>query len=486
MSVRGKWNFWIDRGGTFTDFVARNPEGQIVTLKILSKSDQYSDAVVEGIQRLTGNNSTLIGEIRMGTTVATNAFLENKGARTALVTTLGFIDLLEIRGQRRPNLFDLCVQKQKPSYDFVTVVLERIDSKGNVLVALDEDIARFELDRLRKLGVTSLSVALMHSTVNPGHELTLEKLALEMGFQYVSLSHRVSPIGKLIPRAETSTLDASLSPVLLEHTQKLAVETRFKDILFMQSHGGLCRAGTLRGHNALLSGPAGGYVGATKVCQAKGFEKVIAFDMGGTSTDVALFDGTQAIEHEPLFHGLELQTPMLDIHTVAAGGGSILFAEQGRLRVGPESAGADPGPACYGKGGPLTVTDANLFLGRIQSEEFPKIFGSNGNEPLNQDIVRQKFKDLASSLNMKPETLAENFLDVAVETMAGAIRTVSVSKGHDPKEFAMCCFGGAGAQLACKVAEKLRIKTIFVHRLSSLLSAYGMGLTEENTDSPWP
>lgn len=474
-----KWSFWIDRGGTFTDIVARNPNGQIETLKLLSKSDRYKDAVVEGIRQLTGNNSGLIGEVRMGTTVATNAFLENKGARTALVTTLGFIDLLEIRGQRRPNLFELCVQKQKPSYDFVTVVLERMDPEGNVLVPLDEDIARFELDRLQKMGVTSLSVSLMHSTVNPIHELILEKIALEMGFQYVSLSHRVSPIGKLIPRAETSTLDASLSPVLLEHTQKLAEETNHKDILFMQSHGGLCRAEALRGHNALLSGPAGGYVGATKVCQARGYEKVIAFDMGGTSTDVALFDGKQAIEHEPRFHGLELLTPMLDIHTVAAGGGSILFAEEGRLRVGPESAGADPGPACYGRGGPLTVTDANLFLGRIQSSEFPQIFGANGDQPLNENIVRQKFNELASSLNMEPENLATNFLDVAVETMAGAIRTVSVSKGHDPQDFVMCCFGGAGAQLACKVAEKLGIKNIFIHRFSSLLSAYGMGLTEE-------
>ena len=481
MKKNGKFSFWIDRGGTFTDIVALSPTGEVSSFKLLSQSDTYADAVVEGIHRVMqpygGYNSELVSEIRMGTTVATNTFLERRGSKSALVTTLGFSDLLKIRYQNRPRLFDLHVQKVSAVSDISCEILERMDSSGNIVIPLDEEIARFELERLLELGVESVAIAFMHSTLNPSHEIQVGRIAQSLGFKYVSLSHEISSVPKLVGRAESSLMDAYLSPELFRFTERLSSTLEFSEMLFMQSHGGLCKGSELKGHKALLSGPAGGYVAATKVCQNKGFDKIITFDMGGTSTDVALYDGGEQIQFEPQFQGLGLQVPMLDIHTVAAGGGSILFAEEGRLRVGPESAVADPGPACYRRGGPLTVTDANLYLNRIKG--FPKIFGPNNDKGLDIETVKEKFKALAQELDTDPIEIAESFLQVAVENMAMAIRTVSIAKGYDPSEFVLCCFGGAGAQLACKVAERLSIPKVFIHPLSSVMSALGMGLTEE-------
>lgn len=476
-----KWQFWVDRGGTFTDLIARKPSGELKVLKLLSQSDHYSDAVVEGIKRLMEGSfdPDLIDEVRMGTTVATNAFLQRRGSKTAFITTHGFKDLLEIRQQDRPELFALNIQKIKPLYHFVSEVSERISASGEVISPLNEEQAFLELKALKELGAETLSVSLMHSTVNPVHELKIYQMACDLGFSYISLSHQVSPIQKIISRAETSVMDAYLSPKLSEHTEKLSDELGVKDILFMQSHAGLCAKDQLKGHNALLSGPAGGYIGAARVCERLGYDKIITFDMGGTSTDVAIYDGSVHLDHEPNFHGLKLQVPMLDIHTVAAGGGSILFSDGQRLSVGPDSAGALPGPACYGNGGPLTITDANLFLGRVSASQFPAIFGPDQDQPLDEEVVKKKFESLAAQLNEEPRALAKHFLNVAVETMAGAIRKVSVNKGLDPKDFVLCSFGGAGAQVACLVADRLSIDKIFIHPLSSVLSAFGMGLAEE-------
>lgn len=478
---RGKWRFWVDRGGTFTDIVSIDPQGGLKTTKWLSVSPHYQDAIVEGIRRIMGEkyDPQRIAEIRIGTTVATNAFLERKGEKTALVTTLGFRDLLEIRQQNRPRLFDLDIRKIAPLYELVSETLERVSADGRIEIPLDEAVARFELQRLKDLGINSVAIAFLHAPANPSHELKMEALAREIGFDSVVLGHRISPQRKYISRAETAVIDAYLTPVLSKYTRKLQAELRTENLLFMQSHGGLCRAEQFQGHNSLLSGPAGGLIGAIQTCREAGFEKILTFDMGGTSTDVAVYDGKFRLDHEPVFHGLPLQTPMLDIHTVAAGGGSVLSFHELRLKAGPESAGAFPGPTCYRNGGPLTVTDANLFLGRIDAGNFPNIFGPRRDRPLDLEGVEKKFRALAEESGQDPKELAQGFLDVAIETMAGAIRKVSVEKGHDPKDFTLCCFGGAGPQVACLVADRLNIRTIFIHPYSSVLSAYGMGLAEE-------
>ena len=484
MKTRG-WRFWVDRGGTFTDIVAVDPRGQRQILKVLSVSTHYDDAIVEGIRRAMCAESggqydpQQIEEIRIGTTVATNAFLERRGQRTALVTTLGFRDILEIRAQNRPRLFDLHIQKIPPLYDLVTEVLERTLATGKIEIPLNEEIALYELQRLKDLGVKSLAVAFMHATINPDNELAMLKLAKRAGFENISLSHQISQIAKLVPRAETCVVDAYLNPVLSSYTSELQAQLNFPDVLFMQSHGGLCKQQEFRGCNALLSGPAGGLVGAVRTCKEAGFEKVITFDMGGTSTDVAIFDGAFRLNHEPEFHGISLQTPMLDIHTVAAGGGSIITCDSRRLKVGPESAGAAPGPACYRNGGPLTLTDVNFYLGRIESGNFPCIFGPHQNQPPDLEIVEAKLNEIAAFLGQSPREVAQGCLEVAIETMTGAIRKVSVEKGHDPREFTLCCFGGAGPQIACLVADRLGIRTVFIHEFSSVLSAYGMDLAEE-------
>lgn len=485
MGKRIGWNFWIDCGGTFTDIVALSRDGEHRVHKLLSKSPHYNSPVVQGVKDILGNDFSLdsVEKIRLGTTVATNAFLEKNGIDCALVTTLGFRDLLEIRRQNRPRLFDLDIKKVENLYKEVAHIKERLDSEGRVLVALDEEIVRFELERMYGHGLRSVAVALMHSPTNPKHELRVGEIAKEVGFEFVSLSHQVSPVSKYVYRAQTCVAEAYLTPLLDIYTKELAKEFEGVEIVYMQSNGGLCKASDLKGQNALLSGPAGGLIGAVESGKRRGVKKLITFDMGGTSTDVAIFDGEIHLHREPEFLGHKLLAPMMDIHTVAAGGGSILKFDGGRFSVGPESAGAFPGPACYRNGGPLTVTDANLFLGRLEASQFPKIFGPNRDQALDEEVVKEKFSDLAKVAGMSPEEVALGFLDVAANTMARAIKKVSVERGQDPKEFAMVSFGGAAGQMACKVADAIGIKSIFIHPLSSVLSAYGIGLANESYEA---
>ncbi|MBT3983205.1 MAG: 5-oxoprolinase [Bacteriovoracaceae bacterium] len=472
-----KWTFWIDCGGTFTDFIAVNREGVYRTHKLLSQSVNYESAIVEGIAHIIGHRRfhEAIEQVRLGTTVATNAFLEKKGVKCALVTTLGQRDVLNIRQQNRPRLFDLDIEKIEPLHCYSTEIPGRMNAEGYELTEFDQDIAQFELHRILNKGIKSLAVSFMHSTINPMHELALESLAYKLGFEYVSLSHRVSSVANYISRTETAVFDAYLSPYLKQYTQKLEGLLNIKNILYMQSDGSLCNANRFKGYNALLSGPAGGLIGATHAAKKQGEKKIICFDMGGTSTDVSIYGGEVQINYHPEFHGIKLLTPMMDIHTVAAGGGSILSYDDGRLKVGPESAGAYPGPACYQNGGPLTITDANLFLGRIDPEKFPKVFGPNQNCGLDKKIVREKFNELSKDSGLTALELAEGFIEVAVETMSRAIHKVSVEKGLDPKEFTLVSFGGAGGQMALKVAESLRIESVLIHPLSSVLSAFGIG-----------
>jgi 5-oxoprolinase (ATP-hydrolysing) len=472
-----KWTCWIDCGGTFTDIIAVNGQGDYRVHKVLSHSPRYKSAVVHGIKEIleTDDPSQVLAEVRLGTTVATNAFLERKGLPCALMTTLGHRDVLQIRQQNRPDLFAIDIEKIPPLYHYVTHANERINAQGEVLVPLDREIVEFELERILEEGITSLAISFLHATINPMHEKMVKEMALEMGFDYVVASHEVSPLAKYISRTETAVLDSYLSPFLRQYTQELEEELGIEHIYYMQSDGTLSNGDNLLGYNSLLSGPAGGLVGAIEVAKEYGLNKMISFDMGGTSTDVALYDGEVQIDSEPNFHGLNLLAPMVAIHTVAAGGGSLLKYDQGRFMVGPQSAGAQPGPACYRGGGPLTVTDANLFLERIDPDKFPKVFGSSGKEGLDRDIVAQKFEKWAKEIGLSAKEVAQGFIDVAVETMAQAIRKISIEAGHDPQDFAMVSFGGAGGQLALKVVETLNIKTVLIHPLSSVLSAYGIG-----------
>lgn len=476
-----KWTFWIDCGGTFTDIIAVKESGEYRVHKVLSHSPHYESAVVHGIKEVLGhtNFKDSISEVRLGTTVATNAFLEKNGNPCAFVTTLGHRDVLEIRQQNRPELFDINIKKTPTYYSYVAHVQGRLNADGSELIPFDEEIARFELQRILDKGIRSLAVAFMHSTINPSHEVRLGEVAIEMGFEYISLSHKVSPKAKFIARADTTVMDAYLSPYLKQYTQSLEKDLGITNIFYMQSDGTLCKGNELKGYNALLSGPAGGLIGAIDIAKAHDIDKVITFDMGGTSTDVALFDGVLQINPEPNFYGIKLLAPMVDIHTVAAGGGSILSYDNGRFKVGPESARAYPGPACYRNGGPLTVTDANLFLKRIEAENFPKIFGKNQNQPLDEDIVVKKFQEIAFEASLSAKEVAEGFIEVAVEIMSKAIRKISIERGYDPKEFTLISFGGAGGQLASKVAQNLGMTKVLIHPLSSVLSAYGMGFASK-------
>ena len=474
------WQFWIDRGGTFTDIVARRPGGGIVTHKLLSDNpSQYADAALAGIRAFVDDIGQ-IDAIRMGTTVATNALLERTGDRTALVITRGFGDALRIAYQNRPRIFDRHIVLPEPLYERVIEVDERIDASGTVLRPPDLDKLAVELRRAHDDGISAVAVVCMHSHLYPSHEQVIGSLARTVGFGQVSLSSEVSPLLKLVPRGDTTVVDAYLSPVLRRYIDGVADQTRGVRLMFMQSNGGLTEAGHFRGKDAVLSGPAGGIVGMVRTSQAAGFGKVIGFDMGGTSTDVSLFAG----EYERVFNaqvaGVRLRAPMLDIHTVAAGGGSVLHFDGSRYRAGPDSAGADPGPACYRGDGPLTVTDANVMLGRIQPSHFPRVFGPDGNQPLDADVVRRRFADLASRIGdgRSPEQVAEGFLQVAVANMANAIKKISVQKGHDVTEYVLTTFGGAGAQHACAVADSLGIRTVLVPPMAGVLSALGIGLAD--------
>jgi 5-oxoprolinase (ATP-hydrolysing) len=487
----GRWQFWIDRGGTFTDIVARRPDGGLVTHKLLSEDPgHYEDAALAGIRDLLGvpRGSAIpaerIAEVRMGTTLATNALLERKGEPTALFVTRGFRDQLKIGYQNRPRLFDRHIVLPEPLYGAVYEVSERLSAHGEVLEPLDEERARRDLSDARRRGYGAAAIVLMHGYRYPAHELRLADLARAAGFTQISVSHQVSPLMKLVARGDTTVADAYLSPLLRRYVERIAQELPGARLMFMQSNGGLTSARLFQGKDSILSGPAGGVVGVVRTALAAGFDRIIGFDMGGTSTDVSHFHGHFERAFDTQVAGVRLRAPMMSIHTVAAGGGSILRFDGARFRAGPESAGAQPGPACYRKGGPLTVTDANVMLGKIQPEFFPHVFGPRIDEPLDDAVVRDKFIELASDIRTAggeeraPEEIAEGFVRVAVDNMANAIKKISIERGHDVTGYTLCCFGGAAGQHACLVADALAIPRVFIHPYAGVLSAYGMGLAD--------
>ena len=489
------WQFWIDRGGTFTDIVARKPDGSILINKLLSENPtQYKDAAIAGIKKclkLKPENKipvNKISSIKMGTTVATNALLERKGDRTLLLITKGFGDLLRIGYQNRPLLFDLNIRLPEILYDRVIEVSERLDAKGNIIRNLDKESVRKALKEAKADGINGVAIAFMHSYLNPIHEEKIAKIAIEESFSQISVSHKVSPLMKLVGRGDTTVVDAYLSPILKRYVDQVSSEldnTKSTKLMFMQSNGGLTDANLFQGKDALLSGPAGGVVSMVQTGMQAGFNKLIGFDMGGTSTDVCHFSGEYERSFETEVAGVRIRAPMMQIHTVAAGGGSILSFKDGRFQVGPESAGAIPGPASYGKDGPLTVTDCNVLLGKLHPEYFPNFFGKKGNEPLNIKIVKKKFivlsKEIAHQTD-KPEMnimlMAEGFLKIAVENMANAIKKISIQRGYDVTNYTMNCFGGAGGQHACQVADSLGMTSVLLHPYAGVLSAFGMGLAE--------
>lgn len=478
-----KWQFWIDRGGTFTDIVALRPDGGLETAKLLSENpEQYADAAAEGIRRFV-SGSDRIEAVKMGTTVATNALLERAGKPTVLIVTAGFRDALAIGYQNRPDIFALNIVKPTPIYDRVVEACERISAAGETITSLDEDDIRRSLQLCFDDGLRSAAVCLVHGYRYPENENRIGKLAKEIGYTQVSVSHDVESLIKFVSRAETTLADAYLTPVLNNYIDRLQRELANiatpQRLLFMQSNGGLTLAENFRGKNSVLSGPAAGVVGMVETASKVGFERLIGFDMGGTSTDVSAWSGEYERSTDSEVAGVRLRAPMMKIHTIAAGGGSILQYKDERFQVGPESAGADPGPACYRRAGPLTVTDANVLLGRIAIDYFPSVFGPDANQPLDIDVVSQRFTDLAQDVSAAtPEQVAEGFLTVAVESMANAIRKITIERGEDVRDFVLCCFGGAGGQHACKVAEVLGMKKIWLHPMAGVLSAYGMGLSD--------
>ena len=489
------WQFWIDRGGTFTDIVAKKPDGKIIIDKLLSEnSDAYKDAAVAGIRRILDLKNEdkiptdIISSVKMGTTVATNALLERKGDRTLLLITKGFGDLLRIGYQNRPLLFDLNIKLPELLYERVVEVSERLNEKGEVVTELNEEEVRNSLIKAKSDGINSVAIAFMHSYINPDHENKIEQIAKEENFNQISVSHKVSPLIKLVGRGDTTVVDAYLSPILRRYVNQVSEElqdTKSTQLMFMQSNGGLTDANLFQGKDALLSGPAGGVVSMTQTGKQAGFNKLIGFDMGGTSTDVCHFAGEFERSFETELAGVRIRAPMMQINTVAAGGGSILSYKDGRFQVGPESAGAIPGPASYGRGGPLTVTDCNVLLGKLNPDFFPKVFGKTGDQPLNFEIVKKKFLDLSDIISKEKNEpmmdifkMAEGFLKIAVENMANAIKKISIQKGYDVTNYMLNCFGGAGGQHACNVADSLGISNVMIHPYAGVLSAYGMGLAE--------
>ncbi len=479
--MTGSYRFAIDRGGTFTDVVAQTPDGQLVTTKLLSSNpEQYPDAASEAVHRLIAEHGEApIAELRIGTTIATNALLERQGERVALAITQGHADALKIGNQARPDIFARHIVKPERLESRTIEITERVGADGEVLVPLNEQAARRDLQALRDDGYEALAIVLMHGWHYRDHEQRLAAIARELGFTQVSASHEVSPLIKLVPRGDTSVADAYLSPVIRQYVDQLAA--RLPDhgsLRFMQSNGGLADAHAFRGKDAVLSGPAGGVVGMVRTAQTLGYDKLIGFDMGGTSTDVCHYSGEYERTGDSVVAGIRIAAPMMQVHTVAAGGGSICRFDGQSLRVGPESAGADPGPACYRKGGPLTVTDCNLVLGRIDPAQFPHVFGPDGDQPLDPEASHARIEAIAAELPepMSMEELAEGFLTLAVDEMANAIRTISTARGHDVTTHALACFGGAGGQFACRVADELGIETVLVHPLAGMLSAYGIGL----------
>ncbi|MFE8955110.1 hydantoinase B/oxoprolinase family protein [Streptomyces althioticus] len=485
------WQFWVDRGGTFTDIVARRPDGRLLTRKVLSDNPDPdragppgADAAVVGVRALLDGSGDPVDVVRMGTTVATNALLERKGERTLLVVTRGFRDALRIAYQNRPHIFARRIDLPLPLHERVVEVDERVAADGTVLRAPDLDALEGPLRQAYDDGIRAVAVVCLHGDRHPAHEQAVGALAARTGFPQISLSSETSPLMKLVPRGDTAVVDAYLSPVLRRYVSQVADALEGVRLMFMQSNGGLTEARQFRGKDAVLSGPAGGIVGMARMSQLAGFDRVIGFDMGGTSTDVSHFAG----EYERVFTtqiaGVRLRAPMLDIHTVAAGGGSVLHFDGSRYRVGPDSAGADPGPACYRRGGPLAVTDANVMLGRIQPAHFPAVFGPGGDQPLDADVVRARFTALAREIHEStgddrtPEQVAEGYLRIAVANIAAAVKRISVQKGHDITRYALTTFGGAGGQHACMVADSLGIRTVLVPPMAGVLSALGIGLAD--------
>jgi 5-oxoprolinase (ATP-hydrolysing) len=482
-----RWQFWIDRGGTFTDVVGKRPDGQLVTHKLLSDNpEQYRDAAVAGIRHLLG---LLPGEpvtpeqvecVKMGTTVATNALLERKGEPTLLVTTRGFRDALRIAYQNRPRLFDRRILLPELLYERVVEAEERVGAHGEVVEPLDEAHLRERLWAAFDAGLRSVAIVFMHGYRFTAHELAAARIAREVGFTQVSTSHQTSPMMKFVSRGDTTVVDAYLSPILRRYVEQVAGEMPGVKLFFMQSSGGLTDAHAFQGKDAILSGPAGGIVGMARTAALAGMDRVIGFDMGGTSTDVSHYAGEFEREFETQVAGVRMRAPMMSIHTVAAGGGSILAFDGARFRVGPQSAGANPGPASYRRGGPLAVTDANVMVGKIQPAFFPKVFGHGANEALDGEVVRERFAALAAQTGRTPEDVAEGFIRIAVQQMANAIKKISVARGYDVTRYTLQCFGGAGGQHACLVADALGMTRVLVHPLAGVLSAYGMGLADQN------
>jgi len=486
-----RWQFWIDRGGTFTDLVGRAPDGTLHTLKLLSENpEHYRDAAVEGIRRLLGLQpgeaitAALVDCVKMGTTVATNALLERRGDRTLLVTTRGFRDALRIATQARPKLFERHIQLPELLYERVIEADERVDAQGAEIRPLDEAALRVDLQSAFDAGLRACAIVFLHGWRAPEHELAAKRLAQAVGFTQISVSHEVSPLMKLIPRGDTTVVDAYLSPILRRYVDQVAAEMPGVRLFFMQSSGGLTEARRFQGKDAILSGPAGGIVGMVRTAQAAGHDKVIGFDMGGTSTDVSHFAGEFERAFDTEVAGVRMRAPMMSIHTVAAGGGSVIAFDGARLRVGPASAGANPGPASYRRGGPLATTDANVMLGRIQPAHFPKVFGPAADQALDGDVVRARFAELAGQMAaagkpMTAEDAAAGALQIAVGAMANAIKRISVARGYDVTGYTLQCFGGAGGQAACLVADALGMTRILAHPFAGVLSAYGMGLADQ-------
>lgn len=488
--MQDKWDFWVDRGGTFTDIVARTPQGELKPHKLLSENPEaYPDAAIQGIRDLMGIDksqsipSQIISTVKMGTTVATNALLERKGDRVLLLTNKGFADALEIGYQARPRLFDREIKKPELLYEQVAEVAGRVLNDGQEEQDFDEAEARIVLQKAYDSGIRSVAIVFMHAYRFPNHEQRAATIAKQIGFEQVSPSHVVSPLIKFVGRGDTAVVDAYLSPILRRYVDQVESELDTKNtdlrLMFMMSSGGLTSANLFQGRDAILSGPAGGIVGAVETSRIAGFDKIIGFDMGGTSTDVAHFAGELEKDFDTQVAGVRMRAPMMKIHTVAAGGGSLLTYDGSRYRVGPQSAGANPGPASYRRGGPLAVTDANVMLGKLQPKFFPSVFGSDQKQPLDKTVVEEKFREIAKQSGAtSPEEVAEGFLKIAVENMANAVKKISVQRGYDITKYALTCFGGAGGQHACAVADVLGMKTIIIHPFSGILSAYGMGLAD--------
>src|SRR3954469_4510530 len=482
------WQFWIDRGGTFTDVVARRPDGSLATHKLLSENPgRYRDAALAGIREILSLQkndpipSQMIDAVKMGTTVATNALLERKGARTVLFITRGFRDALRIAYQNRPRIFERHIVLPEMLYSKVVEVDERVGAHGDLVLPLDEEAALVRLQETYAEGYRSIAIVFMHGYRYPEHESKVAELAQRIGFTQISVSHRVSPLMKLVGRGDTTVVDAYLSPILRRYVSQVASELEGVRLFFMQSSGGLTDARRFQGKDAILSGPAGGIVGAARTSERAGFERIIGFDMGGTSTDVSHYAGGFEREFETHVAGVRMRAPMMSIHTAAAGGGSILHFDGARYRVGPDSAGANPGPASYRRGGPLAVTDANVMLGKIQPRYFPHVFGADGKQPLDPDVVAQRFGELTRQIGdgRSAEAVAEGYVQIAVGNMANAIKHISVQRGHDVTRYTLCCFGGAAGQHACLVADALGMTRVFIHPHAGVLSAYGMGLADQ-------